>query len=272
MAIDDINATYDFEFPALPEYGYFNGSYWTWRGTLGSSDVNNTDTLARWIDLKGTAPPDEDPSQMPPSAAVLVSLAAYLRFHGLSTLYVLPCSIDARWAAGHNIRIGTLEKREAHYAELLHIFNRGGCLNPFSPVADGTWKHITFAQEFLSWLSPSLDGGPSSSQAFKRTTLADILNSSVSVSFQAAYPDLLDITAAPAEMVVAHFFAQALSYVGLYDNAELSDLTCPTDYSKQTQSAILHGGTAVKRPLFKSSVESMWQMRNTGTPFADVHA
>ena len=163
MAIDDINATYDFEFPALPEYGYFNGSYWTWRGTLGSSDVNNTDTLARCIDLKGTAPPDEDSSQMPPSAAVLVSLAAYSRFHGLSTLYVLPCSIDARWAAGHNIRIGTLEKREAHYAEPLHTFNRGGCLNSFSPSADGTWKHITFAQEFLSWLSPSLDGGPSSS-------------------------------------------------------------------------------------------------------------
>lgn len=264
MSIGDFNATHIFAFPGLPEYEYFKWRFWTWNSTVDAA-INGTETLSRWIPVSQLSALPDDPDQTPPSATVLISLAPYSRIYNFSQLYILPCSVDARWASVTNIRVSTLQQREPHNAEPLHTVERGGCGNPFPPSPNGTWKHISFDQDFLKWLAPSLDGGPSSSDTFKLTTLAEIINNTAQTSTQSTYDDKSDFSARAAKMLLAHFFAEALSRIGLSDNIDLWANAGPLDQlDRRYVGALLRSETAVRDPPFENSVETSWQMQNTG--------
>lgn len=270
QAVESMDDVYQFKFPALPEYNFFDWTYWTWEGSLGGSSKNVSHNLSRWVTLADGHPPPEDPEQDPPSAAVLVSLDSYSTLNDLSTIYVLPCSMDARWAEGVNIREVPLAGPQPHHASAFHARPAPGCVNPFAPSPDGSWKRITPNQSFLDWLTPTLDGGPSSNQELKRTTLADILEFTAETGAGQTYTDLSDNSARPAEMIMAHLFAEGLSRMGLWTNQDLwGSLGNPDTLSREAHSAMFNNKTVFIEPteIFDEYVKSRWELRNTGKQF-----
>lgn len=271
VSAGQIDDKIQWRFPALPENSPHRKEWWTLNETLGAGEMNGTYAMSRWVSLADAEKPRINPHQTLPSAAILISLASYSRARNLTSLFVLPCSVDARWAEGVNMRTkpGPSPPLQ-HIGRPFQMTLTPGPedLTTWAPPTDGSWRKLSIGHSFLEWLTPSLDGGPSSRTTMKRTTLSDLIENSWSTANGSDYKNYAksDWPAVAVEKVITHLFAEALSRVGLSDNLHLwNDLGGQRlRTSSRAQRAMLANANFTKTPDFPNKVKSSWEVRNTG--------